>query len=303
MVLPALADTGFLGTWVVLLDYWIVVLFVLALVYLLYRLPSLANRRVAVTYIVFMSITVFWSIRTVASRILPSDRLYLLSIVSLIANIGVVVFIGYLFYQFSRLQDVDQVLEEFDLAAQPEEGEKERDEEAPVSYENLDAGKTYLVLEQGGEHGLELFRDAVERSPGLCFTYKNPNQVRQRLGLEHTPIVWFSGNERLGDNLNTMDPDQLDVLDDTVIDFVEAQRGKGLGVVVIIDGIEILLYNNSFTRFMTTLNGLISRYGGANDVTIIISAEESRIDEQQLSLLQQEVDEMRRAPSSASALR
>lgn len=290
MVSVGLIEQGPLGQIVVMLDYWILVLAVLALIYLLYRLPNIVQRQVATTYILLMALLVFWSLRHMAEDLISTDMMFELTLFSLAVNVFITGAVIYLLYEYIQLEDIDEVLAQLDLEA---ETEAERDDDGRIEYERLNPGKTYLVEEQGGEHGLELFRDTVTTSPGLCFSYKNPQRLRQRHGLENTPIVWISGNARLDSGGNTMNPGNLDVMLQTIIDFIEEQRDKDKGEVIIIDGFELLIYNNPFPGVMSFVEQLLDRYGDDDDVTFIFAVEAEGIYDEQRSLLEEEIDEIR----------
>lgn len=300
MVSLTLIEQGALGQIVVMLDYWILVLAVLALLYLLYRLPRLVKRQVAVTYILLMALLVFWSLRHMAEDMLGEGMMPALVIFSLAANLFIMGAVLYLLYQYLQLEDVDQVLARLDLEATTEAEQEQRPE---LDYDDLTPGKTYLIEEQGGEHGLTLFRDAVTTSPGLCFSYKNPNRLRERHSLENTAIVWVSGNNQLNQNINTMSPGNLDVMLETIIDFIEEQKQNDQGEIVIIDGFELLIYNNPFTGVMSFVEQLMNRYGDDDDVTFIFAVERDGIYDEQRDLLEREIDEIREVTNHGISVR
>ena len=289
MVSVALIQQGFLGQLVVMLDYWILILVILALLYLIYRLPRLVKRQVAVTYIVLMSLLVFWSLRHMAENFIGSDMMFGLTIFSFLVNLVVTSAIVYMLHLYIQLEDIDEVLATLDLEAETEE---EQEDEEKIDYDRLDPGKTYLIEEQGGEHGLKLFRGAITQSPGLCFSYKNPQRLRDRHNMQNTPVVWISGNAGLGGNENTMNPANLDVMLETIIDFIEEQRSKDKGQIIIIDGFELLVYNNPFTGVMSFVERLMNRYGDDNDVTFIFAVESEGIYDEQREMLEKAVDEI-----------
>lgn len=109
---------------------------------------------------------------------------------------------------------------------------------------DLPAGNSYLMKEPKAEKSFEIFTDLVTHGiEGFCITRLHPSIVRKRYGLEKTPILWLSRQERLEDCIT---PSSLGVLADTIADFV----GKSWNSVVLLDGLEYLILNTDFSRIL-----------------------------------------------------
>ena len=68
----------------------------------------------------------------------------------------------------------------------------------------------YIVQEQGGELGYEVFKDQITHDmSGLCITKYPPPKMRDKYGLKKTPMIWFTFKQSSKET--TMDPKKADV--------------------------------------------------------------------------------------------
>jgi two-component system cell cycle response regulator len=134
----------------------------------------------------------------------------------------------------------------------------------PISEQAVDSkqeyhferGVIYLMDKARVDHYMDIFTDQVLHNiQGLCITRQNPQLIRDRYGLEKTPLVWLSGGETaMGET--SIKPGNLSSITATVSDFVmKAENG-----VVMLDGMEYLMARNGFDsmlKFVQYLNDRI----------------------------------------------
>ena len=105
---------------------------------------------------------------------------------------------------------------------------------------------------------LDIFADQVRHNvQGLCVTRQSPVKIRQRLGLEKTPMIWLVASDGVTGE-NCIKPDNLSGLGVTLSKFLnEADNGF-----ILIDGLEYLIARNSFETVLKFVHFL-------NDKTMI----------------------------------
>ncbi|MCJ7429531.1 MAG: DUF835 domain-containing protein [Candidatus Nanohaloarchaeota archaeon QJJ-5] len=283
------------------LDYWVLTVTVLTLGYLFVRYPRFENKDVAATYIIFMSLFVFWAVRDIGNTIFQGGMPTYFSLFSLLLNIAVIVFSGYLFYHYERERDFQTVKERLNLEFETEEDYPEDlyDEGTATDFENLKQGYTYLVMEGGQAYAYKMFREAVTEIPGLCFSRTHPDKLRERHKLEETPIFWLTEREDTGE-VDSLEPFRLNFMHELIHDFIEKNHGEGNGSVILIDGTEYLMYKNPFEKMMDFFEKVIDNITDQKDVTLIISIDADSLDDKKLALLREEFDEIRNVNEDGS---
>lgn len=291
------------SSFILFMDYWVMVVTVLVLAYLLGRFPDFEKKEVATTYILFMSLFVFWSLRNLANRIFEGAVPFYVDAFSLVLDFAVMAFSGHLFLRYWREKDVGSVLQRLDLHAEtedePEHSHVEEEEDVETEYEDMEPGYAYLVLEQGTEYGFRLFRNAVTKTPGLCFSRKYPDKIKRRHELEETPVFWFTERDDVEDQ-RTVEPFRLNFLEETIQSFIQKNREEGEGAVILMDGVEYLLFKNPFEKFINFIEDLIDHISDKPDVTLLLTIEEESLSDKKLALLQEEFDEVRTVDDEGS---
>jgi len=293
------------SSFILFMDYWVMIVTILVLAYLLSRFPDFEKKEVATTYILFMSLFVFWSMRNLANRIFDGSVPFYVDAFSLILDFAVMAFSGHLFLRYWREKDVGSLLQRLDLHAEteaepehahvggPEEVDGESEEEGiEAEYEDMEPGYAYLILEQGTEYGFQLFRNAVTKTPGLCFSRKYPDKIRRRHELEETPVFWFTERDDVEDQ-RTVEPFRLNFLEETIQSFIQKNDEEGEGAVILMDGVEYLLFKNPFEKFINFIEDLIDHISDKPDVTLLLTIEEQSLSDKKLALLREEFDEVR----------
>jgi hypothetical protein len=107
---------------------------------------------------------------------------------------------------------------------------------------------------------MEIFTDQVMHNiQGLCVSRQNPRLIRDRFGLEKTPLLWLNGGDAVYGE-TAIKPGNLSSLTATVSDFV-AKTGDG---VVMLDGMEYMMARNGFDSMLKFVQYLNDRIMGSN---------------------------------------
>jgi hypothetical protein len=143
----------------------------------------------------------------------------------------------------------------------------------------LEPGYSYLIKGKM-EKAFEIFTDQVFGGfEGLCFTREIPSRVRQRYGLENTPLVWLR-KERVENETAVYSLEDLSFVTDQFLK--KAKHG-----VVLLDGFEYLVVNHGFEsciQFLQLTRSKFEEYNG----TFIIPILEGTLEEKQFKLLERE---------------
>jgi hypothetical protein len=133
---------------------------------------------------------------------------------------------------------------------------------------------------------MEVFADQVKHNiQGLCITRQNPTKIREKYGLEKTPIVWLTGGDDPRGEI-TMKPDNLTGLGATLGKFITGTE-SGL---VLIDGLEYLMTRNGFEavlKMVQFLNDKIMQ----SDCVVLLCMDPLTLDDRQHNILKTETQE------------
>jgi hypothetical protein len=174
--------------------------------------------------------------------------------------------------------------------------EKESSEE--LKYK-LEPSTIYLVKEEKAVEGtrdflvkgvqpkksLEIFMDLVTHGlAGLCITRMHPQKLRDKYGLQKTPILWLTQSVEVRGRIA---PSDILELSHTLREFVRRTKDS----VILLDGIEYLITQNSFDeilRFVQSLNDMIS----VSSSIVVIPLDPSTLDVKQVHLFEREMNEV-----------
>jgi hypothetical protein len=110
----------------------------------------------------------------------------------------------------------------------------------PAPIVELDKGYTYLISEEKPEISYQLFVDLVKSgSNGLFITTTDPNEIKERYGLERTPFIWVTYK---GKGENWLKPKEL--LDESTADAIKNFLEKSKDSVIILDCLEYVANKN-----------------------------------------------------------
>lgn len=153
---------------------------------------------------------------------------------------------------------------------------------------HLEKGMIYLIDKSKVDHCMDIFTDQVMHNiQGLCITRQNPQALRDRYGLEKTPVVWLNGGDAIFGE-TAIKPCSLSSLTATVSDFVaKAEDG-----VVMLDGMEYLLARNGFDAMLKFVQYLNDRIINSNS-RAFFCIDTGALDDKQKHLLLTEMVEFK----------
>lgn len=149
---------------------------------------------------------------------------------------------------------------------------------------SLTKGKGYIVEDPQAAFSYDIFVNLIsteskkgERLMGYVISRQHYNILRERFGLEKTPITWLA--TQVGEN--SLDPTSLGMLAHAVVDFISKTENG----VVLLDGVEYLITNNDFRKVMRILeqmNDAVMHYKGR----LIIPLDPRAFDIKELAILE-----------------
>lgn len=149
---------------------------------------------------------------------------------------------------------------------------------------HLAPGRTYVFEESPPEVSFDAFSNLVStadekggKTPGLAITRQHPDLVRDKYGLEHTPLYWLA--TRVGDGV--ISPTNLGILTHTMVKFVQ-ERPNG---VMLLDGIEYLVSNNDFNKVLRAVDQ-VSDHISQSGCRLLIPVDPRAFDPRELALLE-----------------
>lgn len=173
------------------------------------------------------------------------------------------------------------------------ERSKERNKEPSLGISrkyDLRPGRSYIVEESPSHISLDAFVNFVttssedgQKTVGIAVTRQHPDLLREKYGLEETPIYWLA--TRAGDKV--ISPTNLGILTNMLVRFAE-QTPDG---VILIDGIEYLISNNDFTKVLRMVDQ-VNDYVSQSGCRMIIPVDPRAFDSKQLALLERNMDRL-----------
>jgi len=149
---------------------------------------------------------------------------------------------------------------------------------------SLQKGKGYIVEDPQAAFSYDIFVNLIsteskkgERLTGFVISRQHQDLLRERFGLEKTPITWLA--TQAGEN--SLDPTSLGMLAHAVVDFISKTKNG----IVLLDGVEYLITNNDFRKVMRILeqmNDAVMHYKSR----IIIPLDPRAFDIKELAILE-----------------
>ena len=146
----------------------------------------------------------------------------------------------------------------------------------------LEPSTTYIVKEEKAAKSFKIFNDHVNSGKaGLIITRINPNRIRNFYKDLKVKIVWLT---ELNED-NCIAPTPMEEISYLIKEFLE----KSGCSVVLLDGIEYLIYHNTFEKvllFLQNLKDLIS----ISNSNLLIPSNKGIIKKQEMELLDREFE-------------
>ncbi|HEX9906918.1 MAG TPA: DUF835 domain-containing protein [Thermoplasmata archaeon] len=154
----------------------------------------------------------------------------------------------------------------------------------------LAPGRTYVVEESPPNISFDAFVNIIStvgeggrKHLGLAVSRQHPDLIRQKYGLEATPIYWLA--TRAGDDV--IAPTNLNILTHTLTKFID---GSPHGV-VLLDGIEYLVSNNDFNKVLRVIDQ-VNDHVAQSKCVMIIPIDPRAFDVKELALLERNTEKV-----------
>ena len=152
---------------------------------------------------------------------------------------------------------------------------------------SLPPGHIYRIESEPPSVTYDLFRNLVISDLfGLVISRKPPDIVKEATCLIETPMVWISGTPK--DGTRTVAPSEVGQIVQLVKDFIK----KAEGTVILIDGLEFLLFQNGSKIILGALF-LLSEIVATSNTRDLLPVDLVAIEPTTLALIQRETVDLR----------
>ncbi len=159
---------------------------------------------------------------------------------------------------------------------------------------NLAPGRSYVVEESPPDISFDAFVNIVstldaegKRAIGMAVSRPQSDLIRQKYGLETTPIYWLATRAGQG----VISPTNLGILSHTLVQFVEEHTGG----IILLDGIEYLVSNNDFNKVLRTIDQVNDHISQSHAI-MIIPVDPRAFDTKELALLERNMEKLSTNP-------
>lgn len=145
---------------------------------------------------------------------------------------------------------------------------------------HLEAGESFLFESKQSTEAFDAFIDAVTHGiEGFSICRMHPQKVRRRYELKKTPILWLStsGAE------DSLDPKDLAKINHLLNEFLR----RATNSVILLEGIEYLIIQNSFEKVIKTLHSLNDHITMSNS-RLLLPVDPNTLSEKEMSILKKE---------------
>lgn len=155
---------------------------------------------------------------------------------------------------------------------------------------HLKRGKGYIVDDPQATFSYDIFVNLLStevegrRLVGFVISRQHPNLLKEKFGLEKTPITWLATQA----GGSSLDPTSLGMLAHSVMDFFSKTKDHS---VVLLDGVEYLITNNDFkkvTRILEQINDAVMHYKGR----LILPLDPRAFDSKELAILERNFEKI-----------
>lgn len=175
------------------------------------------------------------------------------------------------------------------FSRKPRDGQREDGLGISRKY-SLQPGKCYIVEESPPDLSFDAFvnilstqEEACAKVTGLAISRQHPDLIKQKYGLEKTPLFWLA--TRAGGDV--IAPTNLGILTHTIVKFIE-ENSCG---VILLDGLEYLVSNNDFNKTLRVINQ-ITDHVAQSQCRLIIPVDPRAFDPKELALLERNAEKI-----------
>jgi hypothetical protein len=156
---------------------------------------------------------------------------------------------------------------------------------------SLAGGRSYVVEESPPDISFDAFVNIISTSSGdpstkavgLAISRQHPELIRQKYGLEETPIYWLA--TRTGQDV--ISPTNLGILTHTMVQFID---GNSSGV-ILLDGLEYLVSNNDFNKVLRVIDQ-VNDHISQSTAIMIMPVDPRAFDPKELALLERNLEKL-----------
>lgn len=146
----------------------------------------------------------------------------------------------------------------------------------------LETGFSYLVEEERADNCFKVLEKlASDAFKGLCITRSNPKQISDIYHFKNVSMLWLTDRESSAEE--TISPSL-----ENMIYVAEEFLDTNTKAVILLDGIEYLISNNSFNPVLRFIRRLKDRVSETESIFLIAISPET-MNEQELKLLEREI--------------
>lgn len=158
------------------------------------------------------------------------------------------------------------------------EPEVEKQVSTPLKYD-VELQEVYLIEEERPEKAYDMFTDLVKHGfKGFGVCRMHPQKVRERYGLEKTPVMWLSEIEKK--QVEQVGPQDIPKLVYVVAEFIK----RAQPAVVLLEGMEYLVVQNDFRTVLKLLNTL-SDYVATSESVLLVPVNPQALPDHQYVML------------------
>ena len=150
---------------------------------------------------------------------------------------------------------------------------------------DLDSQTSYVIKERSSKKAFDIFVDKVTHGyQGLCVSRTNPQEIRERYGLQKTSIIWMTQTKADNDVFASAD---LQIIEKAIKDFIQKSKNG----IILLDRIDYLITQHGFDavlRFILRVNDQIMM----NQAVMIIPIDEETVNRKDLSYIEKELRDL-----------
>jgi hypothetical protein len=148
--------------------------------------------------------------------------------------------------------------------------------------DDFDKGFSYLIEEDRAHFCFQILSKLIGCNyEGLCICRTNPKKIKENFGLEDVSMYWLTDRESKSEA--TISPSL-----ENMIYVAEEFIDRSDEAVLLLDGLEYLISNNSFNPVLRFLRRLIDKISETESI-LLISVSPKAINTQELKLLEREM--------------
>lgn len=168
-------------------------------------------------------------------------------------------------------------------APEKEEEPKEEKEKSPENdAENMIDGLSYIIEEKRADKIFRIYHELVKGdNKGFALSRTNPRILSKTYGLNTDDFLWLTDRD-VGEGIKCVPPSL-----ESIIYYIEEFMDNNQDGIIMLDGLEYLIGNNTFNPVVRFLRRLVDRVS-TTDCILLISLAPDTLDPSQVTLLEKD---------------